>query len=84
MAESGTTDDDTLDQDISHDREDTFEARRFTAFDGRIIAMYARGMSGCRAYSACSSASRTKSVVIDELTRQPTIRRANTSITNVT
>ncbi|OJA60230.1 hypothetical protein BGV68_05320 [Burkholderia ubonensis] len=39
---------------------------------------------GRRAYSACSSASSTKSVVIDELTRQPTMRRANTSTTKAT
>ncbi|KGS53076.1 hypothetical protein X949_5986 [Burkholderia pseudomallei MSHR5609] len=38
---------------------------------------------GWRAYSACSSASRTKSVLIDELTRQPTMRRANRSITMI-
>jgi hypothetical protein len=40
--------------------------------------------SGCRAYSACSRASRTKSVRIELLTRQPTIRRAKTSITKAT
>jgi len=39
---------------------------------------------GWRTYSACPRASRTKAVVIDELTRQPTIRRGNTSITNAT
>jgi len=33
---------------------------------------------------ACSSASSTKSVHIDADTRQPTIRRANTSMTNAT
>lgn len=38
---------------------------------------------GWRAYSACPSASRTKSVLIDELMRQPTMRRANTSITMI-
>ena len=32
----------------------------------------------------CSKASSTKSVCIELLTRQPTIRRANTSITNAT
>jgi hypothetical protein len=40
--------------------------------------------SGCRAYKACSSASSTKSVRIELLTRQPTIRRANTSMTKAT
>lgn len=39
---------------------------------------------GWRAYSACSRASSTKSVFMLVLTRQPTIRRANTSITKAT
>jgi len=40
--------------------------------------------SGYRAYSACSNASRTKSVRIELLTRQPTMRLANTSMTKAT
>ncbi len=47
-----TTDDDLLDVEIPRDREGTFDPvliakgeRRFTGFDGKIIAMYARGMS---------------------------------------
>lgn len=35
-------------------------------------------------YSAYFSASRTKSVRIELLTRQPTMRRANTSMTKIT
>ncbi|OOA68386.1 IS256 family transposase, partial [Burkholderia cenocepacia] len=47
-----TTDDDLLDVEIPRDREGTFDPvliakgeRRFTGFDDKIIAMYARGMS---------------------------------------
>lgn len=40
--------------------------------------------SGCRAYGAYSSALSTKSVRIELLTRQPTMRRANTSMTKAT
>lgn len=46
------TDDDTLDLDIPRDRNGTFDPvliargeRRFTGFDSKIIAMYARGMT---------------------------------------
>ncbi|VBJ74421.1 Transposase mutator family [Burkholderia pseudomallei] len=46
------TDDDLLDVEIARDREGTFDPvliargeRRFTGFDDKIIAMYARGMS---------------------------------------
>ena len=44
----------------------------------------ASSRSRWRVYSAFSSASSTKSVCIELLTRQPTIRRANTSITKAT
>lgn len=40
--------------------------------------------SGRRAYSACSSASSMKSVRMEPLTRQPTMRRVNTSMTKAT
>jgi hypothetical protein len=39
---------------------------------------------GLPGVQACSSASSTKSVCIELLTRQPTMRRANTSITKAT
>jgi hypothetical protein len=37
-----------------------------------------------RAHNACSRASRTNSVCIERATRQPMMRRANTSITKAT
>ena len=40
--------------------------------------------SGLCAYSACSSASSTKSVRIELQTRQPTMKRAYTSMTKAT
>lgn len=48
---------------------------------GEIQAAHERGTRLAVVLSACSSASSTKSVRIEPLTRQPTLRRARTSMT---
>ena len=67
------------------DADDELElARQFLVASHQSHGHRSLSRSGWRAYNACSSASSTKSVCIELLTRQPTMRRAKTSITKAT